>query len=458
MKKTFKASTNPVFAVPFKLFTISVKASFNRIQTNKSANFINPISRLILFVITLGIQLASTAQINSKLLETILQSDPALKKVIDAKKKYKPQILYTQINRDANQHPSFKTHSYLVDSNQYFYCASLVKLPVSILALEKLNRLGLPGLTRRSPMLTDSANLCQKKNHVDSSSQNFYPSIEHHIKKMLLVSDNQSFGRVFEFVTPPEIQTRLSALGYPRARIVHRLDPACVGQGNKYFNPIRFLNDSNRVVYSQPADSLHEPIQPVFKNLVLGRNIYNKKKRLISEKKDFTNSNYLSLNMIHRMLMDLVFMNEVPPERRYKISEDDRQFLLTQLGSYPRESQYPAYPAKPYYDSFKKYFMYGSAQQIIESDSIRIFNIVGRAYGYIIDCAYIVDYKANIEFFLSSVIYVNKRNSFGSGKYEYDAVGLPFLKELSLALYSHEKNRQKKHLPNLESVNFFKTP
>lgn len=163
MKKTFKASTNPVFAVPFKLFTISVKASFNRIQTNKSANFINPISRLILFVITLGIQLASTAQINSKLLETILQSDPALKKVIDAKKKYKPQILYTQINRDANQHPSFKTHSYLVDSNQYFYCASLVKLPVSILALEKLNRLGLPGLTRQSPMLTDSANLCQKK-------------------------------------------------------------------------------------------------------------------------------------------------------------------------------------------------------------------------------------------------------------------------------------------------------
>ena len=398
------------------------------------------------------------SQPNSRLLDSILRSHPALHKIILAKKKYKPQILYTQINRDQNNVPSFKTHSYLVDSTNYFYCASLVKLPVSIFALEKLNALAIPGLSKSTTMLTDSANICQKPYWVDSSARNYLPSIEQHIKKMLLVSDNQGYSRVFEFLGSPAIQKRMRELGYPRARIVHRLDASCTGRGNNYFNPIRFVNDSNRVIYSQMADSLQAPFEPVFPNLLLGRNIYNKKKRLISEKKDFSRSNYLSLAMIHKILKDLVFMEQMPASNRYRLTAEDRTFLLRHLGMYPRESEYPSYPAKPYYDSFKKYFLYGSTQQDIRSDSVRVFNIVGRAYGFLIDCAYIVDYVNKTEFMLSTVIYVNKRNSFGSGKYEYDTVGLPFLKELSLALYSFEKNRKKKFAPDLQSIHYFKNP
>jgi hypothetical protein len=69
-----------------------------------------------------------------------------------------------------------------------------------------------------------------------------------------------------------------------------------------------------------------------------------------------------------------------------------------------------------------------------------------------------VDFRTNTEFLLSTVIYTNQRNSFGTGNYEYDTIGLPFLKELSLALYRFEKNRKKKYLPKLDGLPYYNQP
>ena len=53
------------------------------------------------------------------------------------------QILYTQIDRDKNNIPHFKEFSYRLNADEYFYPASTVKFPLSVLALEKLNNLKL---------------------------------------------------------------------------------------------------------------------------------------------------------------------------------------------------------------------------------------------------------------------------------------------------------------------------
>lgn len=396
-------------------------------------------------------------QSNSPLLDSIIKAHPFLQQVVAQKRTYQPQIIFTQINRDTSNKPSFVDHTFLLDSSKYFYCASLVKLPCSIFALEKINALNIPGLSRTSPMLTDSSGPCQKRNWVDTTAENHYPSVEHHIKKMLLVSDNQSYGRIYEFLNPKYINARLSELGHPTARIVHRLEGECSGLGNQFINPVRFLDTKGDLIYAQFVDTVKIPFTTPFESVIVGRDIYNRRKRLVSAKKDFTRSNYLSLQMVHTILRDLVFMDNVPQERRYKISSSDWEFLMRHLGMYPRESQFPKYPQKIYFDAFKKYFIYGNGTAGISGDSLRIFNIVGRAYGYMIDCAYIVDYKTKTEFMLSAVTYNNLRNSFGSGIYEYYKIGLPFFKELSLALYSLERNRKKAVLPDLEPVNFFKT-
>ena len=140
--------------------------------------------------------------------------------------KYKLQIIYTQINRAQNNKPQFKDFKCRA-SKRYFYPASTVKLPVSLLALIKLEELNIKGLDKSTRMITDSVFFCQKKVSVDSTSQSFYPTLENYIKKMFLVSDNYSCARVYEFVGHDYAHKKLSELGYKNIRLFNRLDGQC---------------------------------------------------------------------------------------------------------------------------------------------------------------------------------------------------------------------------------------
>jgi hypothetical protein len=92
--------------------------------------------------------------------------------------------------------------------------------------------------------------------------------------------------------------------------------------------------------------------------------------------------------------------------------------------------------------------LYGG-KGIISDPGIRIFNKVGDAYGFLTDAAYIVDFKNNIEFFLSATIYCNSDGIFNDDKYDYDTTGYPFMKELGKVIYDYELKRQRKRLPHL---------
>jgi hypothetical protein len=107
---------------------------------------------------------------------------------------------------------------------------------------------------------------------------------------------------------------------------------------------------------------------------------------------------------------------------------------------YPRESKYPTY-SNTYFDSYKKYFMYGDSKKQITNEDISITNIVGQSYGFMIDCAYIKNKKENIDFMLSAVIYANEDGVINDGKYEYNTIALPFLAELGRQIYDFELKR-----------------
>ena len=51
------------------------------------------------------------------------------------------QIIYTQIDRGANGIPALKNFYFNVNPDRYFYPASTIKLPLSMLSLQKLNEL-----------------------------------------------------------------------------------------------------------------------------------------------------------------------------------------------------------------------------------------------------------------------------------------------------------------------------
>ncbi|MBC7695074.1 MAG: serine hydrolase [Burkholderiales bacterium] len=361
-----------------------------------------------------------------------------MKKVNSDYKKYRLQIIYTQITRDREGHPTFTDYRYHVDSSNYFYCASLVKLPCSILAFEKIKNLRVPS---NSIMFTDSTNACQRSVREDTSSISGYPSIAQYIKRMALVSDNFAYGRVYEFLGVDYIHNRLGELGYKNIRIVHRFDGGCKGAEHTITNQVSFCKSDFTPITTQPQQEASKLYSHPLGEVKVGRAHLNAQNKKINQPKDFTNMNYISLENIHSMLKRLIFSNDLPYEQRYDLLEDDRQFLIEQLTSLPRESSHPTYN-KSYYDSYKKYFMFGDSKKPMTNNDIKITNIVGQSYGFMVDCAYIQNKKENVEFMLSAVIYANEDEIINDGKYEYNTIAMPFLAELGRQIYAYELKRR----------------
>ena len=130
--------------------------------------------RLLSCILFLALIHLATAQPKTDaLLKNILEQnkDTLVQKVLSNPKEYRLQIIYTQINRDKNNKPSFKNYYFNVDSLFYFNPASTVKLPLAILSLQKFNELHIDGVNKYTSMQFDSAYPHQEKELYDSTSE-----------------------------------------------------------------------------------------------------------------------------------------------------------------------------------------------------------------------------------------------------------------------------------------------
>jgi hypothetical protein len=366
--------------------------------------------------------------------------------ILAKKKDLEVQIIYTQINRDANNRPTFKSFFFNVDSTRYFYPASTVKLPVALLALEKLNELNIDGLDKNTIMFHDSVYSGQIPAKADLSSENLLPSIGHYIKKILLVSHNEAYNRLYEFVGQKEINGKLKRKGY-NIRILHRLDRSATPDENRHTEAVRFI-ENDKVIYRQPSLVNPDSIKPV-RTIKKGRG-YIKDQRLIVQPFDFTYKNSYPLEEQQEILKAILFPQAVAPEKRFNISEEDRKFVLRYMSQLPRETLYPEYHKDTaYFDTYVKFLMFGEDRKKVIPPNIRVFNKVGDAYGFMIDNAYIVDFEKNVEFILSAVINTNTDGIYNDNKYEYETIGYPFMKNLGQEIYDYELKRKREHIPDL---------
>ena len=355
------------------------------------------------------------------------------------------QIIYTEINRDRTNRPSFKNYYFRVDSTAYFNPASTVKLPLALLALEKLNGLKNPQLTKFTVMQFDSAYSGQTKHWTDTTAQNGSPSLAHLIKKALLVSENDPYSRLYEFVGQQAINRSLHARGYLDTRITHRF-VRMTAEENRHTNPVRFIQQDGKLIYSQPAAYNTDPFD--FRRVAtLGKGYYANDS-LVNKPFDFTERNKLPLETLQQLLQSVLFPQSVRAKQRFNLTPDDYRFLYQYLSQYPGETNYPKYDANQYYDSYVKFFFSDSLHHTMPQ-GVRVFNKVGWAYGFLTDAAYVVDFRNKVEFMLTATIYVNSDGILNDDKYEYERVGQPFMYQLGQTIYGHELTRRRTHVPNL---------
>jgi len=378
---------------------------------------------------------------NDNLIADLMQiKNNEFKAILSNPKKYEIQIIYTQINHTVNKVPELIQHQYQLNPKQYFYPASLVKLPLSAFALEKCNLLNIPS---KASMITLAHHHCQKEVSIDSSSYNYKPNIANYVKKMMLVSDNDSYSRVYEFMGADALKKRALTLGMNSTDIIHRFDPGCNSVDNLFFNPVIFLNENGDTIYKQSA-SISTTYQkyPYIKK-TKGKAHYNARGKLIKKSKVFTKNNVMPLQEINDFLIGLLYPEMIPDDIRLKLTDADYKMLLRAMSQYPRESDFPHYDGSKFEDSYKKYLLLGDYHDTVKIDSLRIFNVVGQSYGWLSDCAYFVDHKNKIDFFLSAVIYVNSNQILNDGKYEYKTIGFPFLSALGRLIYDYERTRKR---------------
>lgn len=372
----------------------------------------------------------------------------AVKKVIADTGMYEPQIIYIRIDRDDQNNPLFTEYRWNVDSLRYFYPASTVKMPVAVLALEKLNDIAVEGVHRDTRLEIDSIHPPQTSVLVDPTAREGIPTIGHYIQQVFVVSKNDAFNRLYEFVGQDEVHYRLRARGIARTRILHRLgDPAFGHEDNRHTNRIRFM-DGDDVLWEQTERHANLDHPDELKWSRKGRGFITEEGDVIHDPFDFSRKNFFPLDEQVGMLQRVLFPESYPEYQRFRLTPDDYRFLYAKMGMLPRESAYPAYRDTAYSDSYVKFFMYGGQKDPIP-DHIRIFNKVGWAYGYLTDCAYIVDIEHGVEFILAATVHVNENQIYNDGEYEYETIGLPYLSELGRMFYEYELNRLRKNEPDL---------
>lgn len=380
-------------------------------------------------------------------LEDLLSAQPErFGQVLAKPEEHRVQIIYTQIDRDRNNNPSFRSYTYRLDPDEYFYPASTVKLPVALLALEKLHRLNIPGLDRDTAMLTDAVRPLQTPATHDESAPGGLPSVAHYVRKIFLVSDNDAFNRLYELLGQEEINESLRAKGLADTRILHRLEIVLDVEENRHTNPVRFVGGGD-ISYSQPAAYSPRSYAAASPEILGRAEVVGGE--LLERPKDFAEKNAFALNDLHDVLVAVLFPDSVPPERRFGLTEGDYRLVYRAMSDYPGDSGIPDYAdAQEYPQNFVKYLMFGGSETAIP-DNIRIFNKIGQAYGFMTDAAYIVDFDNGIEFILAATVYTNENQTFNDGEYEYDEIAYPFLRNLGQAIYELELERERPYPPDL---------
>ena len=112
--------------------------------------YLSGMARIPVFILSLLLFTMTIAQPktdNALLSILATNKDSLFQQVLKDPQTYRLQVIYTEINRDKQNKPLFTNHYFHYDPELYFNPASMVKMPLAFLALEKLQAMGHKDIT-----------------------------------------------------------------------------------------------------------------------------------------------------------------------------------------------------------------------------------------------------------------------------------------------------------------------
>ena len=373
---------------------------------------------LLLLLLTFTPSLAYTEDVpqDDTVLYNIMAADrDKFGNILDNAEKYEVQILFTEIIRDENNHPTFIQHEYNLDANRYFAPASAVKMVIAALTLQKLNQLDIEGVDR------DCTLTFTQVNWWDTAESG--RTVATYVRRVLQNSDNNCYNRLYEFLGTEYINETLRGMGYTHVQLNRRYNMQTSARQDSITGPVKVIKNG-KVLYSEPTrqSSIQYTLENSGMEGLLRGDRYYSSRGIVQGPKSFYEWNFLSVETLQGVLKAIAFPDSVEPRYRFDLSESDRLYLMEWLLGTSSSS--------------RKYLYYGAKSGEVDPH-IKIYNKTGTAYGNLLDNAYIVDTKNNIEFMLTAVIYVNENGTIGDDTYAYKTIGMPFLKNIGQAVHGY---------------------
>jgi hypothetical protein len=380
-----------------------------------------PISILFLFFLIFGVSAQKT---KDEFYKSLLGKDSLVDFVLKNRDKYRLQFIVTDIQRDQDGNEEFKTYDFT--TGEYFYPASMVKLPTAVAMMEILDSLE---LSKNCYIKMNSDVNCGNNEFAEMTKKRNIP-IQLAIEDMLSISDNYCYSLFFHAVTPKVLNNKLLERQLIDTKIYSSFSGCPRGKQVQTHSYNLFLPDGGLAI-SHPRtylDSLNYMYRlPYSKDKLVGKyQIENTKK--VEKPYDFNYHLDYPLKDIHGTVFRLIFPQHVQKDERFKLSFDSRKYLLKCMGNFPREMKNKIYHDNNQYpDNYYKYSIIGNKPELAASGRYRIFSKIGISYGFVTESAYVVDFENQKDFMVSISIYVNDDDVMNDNVYEYSKIARPFI-------------------------------
>lgn len=376
--------------------------------------------------LALGAQ-ARAADAPGSLGQRLMRAGGTLRQVLAEAHVFEPQILYTPLIRDAQgDFQPGVTESFGLTPKRWFAAASFVKLPLAALLLEALEARGLLQELPRLQLRVDSAHACAP---LPDAMAGGLPLLRL-LRAMLIVSDNRAYNALYELLGSDAIHNRLRELDYPHIRVSSRLGCAGLRPGKLAAS----LSVGAAARWQSPAQPDEQPQAFPFASALKGR-AWMENGKLIPGPRDFSTSNFMPLADVHRLMLELGSGQPPKTGPGFALSGTSRRLLADTLATLPRDCPDPAYAETDFPDDHGKWLLpLDSAHRLAPRWHVASKN--AQSFGYIGDSAIVHDRVRQRAAAITAMLYVDRDGVLNDGRYAYEEIGRPFLRELGPALLS----------------------
>ena len=401
--------------------TIIYKTTYEKTPHLRGFFIFDIMRNIVVFIIPL--LLIASCSFNPNPIRSAFKKDDFLRSILKDKDKYEIQILYTEVSKNTLGQTEFTDFQFQLNDQKYFYPASTIKLPITVMTLSKINELRAVG---SNISLKSKINISLINNKKEIIVKDSITSFQNLIADVFLVSDNSASNVLIDFIGYNYFNSSMSNLGFENTYLNHK------------FNPDPFV-DSSWIITNIDNDTISSNENKI--TVSASSDISNLKKgnkrfingEIINEPLDFISKNRSSLTDMHNIIKNLIY-----PEvtlSKFNLNVEDYDFLRYWMSRFTFEDLGAKYIGDDkFFNSYNKFFIHGT-DTILNNTDIRVYNKIGQAYGTSNDSAYIKNYKEDVEFFLTATIYTNENKIINDNIYEYGETAIPFLSKLSKAIY-----------------------